>query len=70
MNDTSFTQLKTVEEFAEFIQVSPKTIYKWIKEGKIDFAIDICGQKRFRKKDILKYLEKNIVKNSLFFIGA
>lgn len=43
--------LLTVKELSSFLQVHPKTIYKWKDEGRIP-SVDINGQIRFKKQDI------------------
>ena len=43
----------TVEEAAEYLCVSKRTIYKLTKEGRLDaFRIGLERHRRFRKKDL------------------
>ena len=47
----AFQELMTIEEVAKYLRVKRRTIYDWVKNGKIP-AIKTVGQWRF-KKDIL-----------------
>ena len=51
-------KLITVKDAASFLQVHPKTVYKWINKDKIPF-IKINGQIRFKKNDIDEFIKKN-----------
>lgn len=48
--------LMTIEELANYLRVKKRTIYDWLKRGKIP-ATKIVGQWRFRKKKIEEWLE-------------
>ena len=48
--------LLTIEEVAEYLRVKKRTIYEWVKSGKIP-AIKAVGQWRFKKEKIDAWLE-------------
>jgi excisionase family DNA binding protein len=60
LNDANHTavedHLMTIEELAEYLRVKKRTIYEWLKQGKIP-AMKTVGQWRFRKKKIEEWLE-------------
>ena len=41
----------TIEEVAEYLQVKKRTVYDWVKKGKIP-AIKTVGQWRFKREQI------------------
>jgi PTS system nitrogen regulatory IIA component len=49
--------LLTVDEIAEYLRVKKRTIYDWLKKGKIP-AIKTVGQWRFKKDQIDFWLNK------------
>ncbi len=49
-------ELMTIEEVAEYLRVKKRTIYEWVKNGKIP-AIKAVGQWRFKKGQIDSWLE-------------
>ena len=49
-------ELMTIEEVAEYLRVKKRTIYEWVKNGKIP-AIKAVGQWRFKKDQIDSWLE-------------
>ncbi len=49
-------ELMTIEELAGYLRVKKRTIYDWLKKGKIP-AVKAVGQWRFRKKKIEEWLE-------------
>lgn len=49
--------LMTIEDLARYLKVSRRTIYEWLKSGKIP-ALKLVGQWRFRKEKIDLWLEK------------
>ena len=49
-------ELMTIEELASFLRVKRRTIYQWLKGGKIP-AIKAVGQWRFKKEKINEWLE-------------
>ena len=51
-----YQQLMTIEEVADYLRVKKRTIYEWIKTGKIP-AIKAVGQWRFKKDRIDAWLE-------------
>lgn len=55
----SSIKLLRIKEAAELLGVNPATLRKWDKEGKLS-AIKISkrGDRRYKKEDIVKFLEK------------
>lgn len=51
-----FEQLLTIEEVAKYLRVKKRTIYDWLKKGKIP-ASKTVGQWRFKKEKIDAWLE-------------
>lgn len=47
----------TIEELAEMLKVSPRTIYRMLEKGELQFAIKIQGSWRFKEEDIMSWLE-------------
>ncbi|MCM8795855.1 MAG: helix-turn-helix domain-containing protein [Candidatus Omnitrophica bacterium] len=58
MNNTQ--QLMTIEELADYLKVTRRTIYEWLKTHKIP-AIKLIGQWRFKKDKIDAWLEKRAI---------
>ncbi len=50
-------ELLTIEEIADYLRVKKRTIYEWLKKGKIP-AIKTVGQWRFKKTQIDNWLDK------------
>ena len=53
-----FHELMTIEEVADYLRVKKRTIYDWLKRGKIP-AIKAVGQWRFKKTKIDAWLESH-----------
>lgn len=51
-------KLYTTETLAELLQVSPRTIRRERKEGRLPF-VRVRGQIRYRETDVRAYLEHN-----------
>ena len=51
-----FNSLMTIDEVAEYLRVKKRTVYDWVKKGKIP-AIKAVGQWRFKKEKIDQWLE-------------
>lgn len=49
-------ELLTIDEVADYLRVKKRTIYEWLKKGKIP-AIKTVGQWRFKKEKIDWWLE-------------
>lgn len=49
-------ELMTIEELADYLKVSRRTIYEWLKEQKIP-AVKLIGQWRFKKEKIDSWLD-------------
>ena len=56
--DTSMVDdvLMTIDDLAQYLRVKKRTIYDWVKKGKIP-AIKTVGQWRFRKEKVDAWLE-------------
>ncbi len=50
-------KLMTIEEVAEYLQVKKRTVYDWLKKGKIP-AIKTVGQWRFKHEQIDAWLKE------------
>jgi excisionase family DNA binding protein len=48
--------LMTIEDLAEYLKVTRRTIYEWVKQDKIP-AIKLVGQWRFKRDKIDAWLE-------------
>ena len=51
-----YEALMTIEEVAEYLRVKKRTIYQWVREGKIP-AIKTVGQWRFKRDKIDAWLD-------------
>ncbi|OGX38646.1 MAG: hypothetical protein A3D87_03175 [Omnitrophica WOR_2 bacterium RIFCSPHIGHO2_02_FULL_50_17] len=51
-----FQELMTIDEVARYLRVKRRTIYEWLKKGKIP-AIKTVGQWRFKKEKIDTWLD-------------
>jgi excisionase family DNA binding protein len=49
-------ELMTVDEIADYLRVKKRTIYEWLKKGKIP-AVKTVGQWRFKKDKIDAWLD-------------
>ena len=49
-------EIMTIEEVADYLRVKKRTIYEWLKKGKIP-AIKTVGQWRFKKSKIDAWLD-------------
>ena len=52
----AYEVLMTIEEVADYLRVKKRTIYEWLKTGKIP-AIKAVGQWRFKKEKIDAWLD-------------
>lgn len=50
-------ELMTLEDLAEYLKVTRRTIYDWLKHNKIP-ALKLVGQWRFKKDRIDAWLEE------------
>ena len=50
--------LMTIEEVADYLRVKKRTVYEWLKKGKIP-AFKTVGQWRFKKERIDHWLEES-----------
>jgi len=53
----TYENLMTMEEVANYLKVKKRTIYGWVKNGKIP-AMKTVGQWRFKKENIDAWLEQ------------
>lgn len=51
----SYDQLMTIAEVANYLRVKKRTVYDWLKKGKIP-AIKAVGQWRFKRETIDAWL--------------
>jgi excisionase family DNA binding protein len=51
-------QLLNTKEAAEFLRISISTLYKWVRQGKIE-CIKTGGRLKFKKEVLEAWLEKN-----------
>jgi len=49
-------ELMTIEEIADYLRVKKRTVYEWLKKGKIP-AFKTVGQWRFKKAQIDHWLD-------------
>jgi nitrogen PTS system EIIA component len=49
--------LMTLDDLAAYLKVSRRTIYEWLKSGKVP-AVKMIGQWRFKKEKIDSWLEE------------
>jgi excisionase family DNA binding protein len=54
-------KLLTIDELAQFIRVSTRTIYRMLDDGELPFAIKLKGSWRFRENDVQVWLESHKV---------
>lgn len=50
--------LMTIEDLADYLKVTRRTIYEWVKHNKVP-AIKLVGQWRFKKDKIDAWIENN-----------
>jgi excisionase family DNA binding protein len=53
-------EILTIEEVAEYLRLTPQTIYKWAQEKKIP-AVKLGKEWRFRKTILDRWLDEQIV---------
>jgi excisionase family DNA binding protein len=58
LNFDHFGSLMTIDEVAEYLRVKKRTVYDWVKKGKIP-AIKAVGLWRFRRERIDAWLESD-----------
>lgn len=54
-------KLITIDELAQYIRVSSRTLYRMLDEGELPFAIKLKGSWRFRESDVQDWLESQKV---------
>jgi len=52
--------LMTIEDLSDYLKVTRRTIYEWVKHNKIP-AIKLVGQWRFKKDKIDAWIENRTV---------
>ncbi|NLE64992.1 MAG: helix-turn-helix domain-containing protein [Elusimicrobia bacterium] len=55
--------LMTIDEVADYLRVKKRTVYDWVKKGKIP-AVKTVGLWRFRRERIDQWLEAETPENS------
>jgi excisionase family DNA binding protein len=58
LNFDQFGSLMTIDEVAEYLRVKKRTVYDWVKKGKIP-AIKAVGLWRFRRERIDEWLDSD-----------
>ena len=58
MVEISYQEIMTIEEVAQYLRVKKRTVYEWLKKGKIP-AIKTVGQWRFKKSKIDAWLDNS-----------
>jgi len=53
-----YENLMTIEDVADYLRVKKRTVYDWLKKGKIP-AIKAVGQWRFKREKIDAWLESH-----------
>lgn len=67
ITNTGFEKIFTVDEVADILSISPKTLHRWIKAGKISAVIMPKGNGyRFTSKHLHSWLDKRTIKSSSF----
>jgi len=56
MNSADGNDLLTPAEVAELFRVSPKTVTRWAKAGKISTVRTLGGHRRFRRSELAAQL--------------
>lgn len=56
VNNMANVGLMTIEDLADYLKVTRRTIYDWVKRNKIP-AVKLVGQWRFKKDKIDAWLE-------------
>jgi excisionase family DNA binding protein len=51
------TQLPAAAEVADILHVSPKTVSRWAKEGKLPFMKTLGGHRRYPEAEIRELVE-------------
>lgn len=51
------TNLIKYKEALRILNISATTFYKYVREGKLPRAIEICGVKQWDRSEILAYIE-------------
>jgi excisionase family DNA binding protein len=54
--------LMTIEDLADYLKVTRRTIYEWLKENKIP-AVKLVGQWRFKRDKIDAWIEAHTKPN-------
>jgi len=50
------TRLMTIDDLADYLKVTRRTIYDWVKHNKVP-AVKVVGQWRFRREKIDAWIE-------------
>lgn len=49
-------KLLTVNEVAEILSVHPKSVYRWVYEGRLD-SCKVGGRRRFAEENVKKFIK-------------
>lgn len=58
MKNTVDNHLMTIDDLADYLKITRRTIYEWLKTNNI-LAIKLVGQWRFKKDKIEAWLENH-----------
>lgn len=58
--DTPNHEILTLEEVANYLRLTPQTIYKWVQEGRIP-AVKLGKEWRFRKSILDRWLDQQML---------
>ena len=56
----SFDEILTVDEVSELLKVGRTTVFKFVKDMNLK-SVKMGGSRRFRKKDVIHWIEKNVI---------
>ncbi len=56
--NTTGEKLMTIDDLSEYLQVKKRTLYDWVKKGRIP-AIKTVGQWRFKRDQIDAWLQEH-----------
>jgi excisionase family DNA binding protein len=54
----SVDNILTLEEFAQLLKISPRTVYRMLEDSELPFAMKIKGSWRFKRLDVEAWLER------------
>lgn len=61
MENILVEKIYTIDDLADYLKLSRRTIYRMLEDNELPFAIKIKGSWRFREADIQDWLKNNQV---------